>query len=116
MLRDNIHRRSRLQENKAAKSYGGMRTPGSGNQWFAKADIKTPDWLIECKSTTRASYGLKAETFLTLKRQSLIENKLPLLEIELPGITCVVLDKEDFLILNGTPRPKWHVNGGQCIT
>lgn len=105
MLRDNIHKRSRLQENKAAKDYKGFRTPASGATWHSKGDVKTDDYLIECKSTINKSFSLKIDSLYKLKKQALIENKLPIFEVEFSDATYVILDKEDFLML-----------GGQCIT
>lgn len=97
MLRPDNHKRSRLQERRAATYYGGSTTPGSGNQWHSKADVKTPDYLIECKTTVHASYSLKQETMIKLVEQAILEDRVPLLEIELPDITCIVMDKRDFI-------------------
>lgn len=97
MLKDNIHRRSKLQERKAAKDYGGTVTPGSGNMWFSKSDVHTDDYLIECKSTIKASYSLKLADLKKLYFQAVVENKLPIFEIDFDGSQYVILDKNDFL-------------------
>lgn len=101
MLRQDNHRRSKLQESRAAKDYGGNRTPGSGNRWFQKGDVKTDAYLIECKTTTKASYSLKSGDIKLHWVHALMENKIPVFEIEFSeyGATCVVLDKNDFLAL-----------------
>lgn len=103
MLRQDNHRRSRLQEARAAKDYNGKRTPGSGNQWFKKGDVISQDYLVECKTTTKASYSLKAEDLSKHWRQTLAENPLlmPVFEVEFSehGVTCIVLDKHDFMEL-----------------
>lgn len=100
-MRQNNHKRSKLQEKRAAKDYGGTITPGSGNQWFQKADVKTDTWLIECKTTTKASYSLKAITWDKLWRQAMSEGRDAMMEIEFSDedIHLVVLDKNDFLAL-----------------
>ena len=99
MLRQNHHRRSKIQERRAAKDYGGSTTPGSGNGWIVKADVRTESLLIECKTTTKQSYSLKDEDLRKLWEQALIDGRMPVFEIEFAatGRTCVVLDKEDFL-------------------
>ena len=98
MLRTDHQRRSKLQERRAAKDYKGSVTPGSGNGWKQKADVHSDNLLIECKTTTKKSYTLKEEDFTKLYYQSVIENKIPVFEIEFEsGRTLVVLDKNDFL-------------------
>jgi hypothetical protein len=99
MLRDNIHKRSKLQERRAARDYNGVTTPGSGNGWKQKADVHTDNYLIECKTTTKKSYSLDIEVFIRLFFQAVIENKDPLMEIEFASHskTLVIMDKEDFL-------------------
>lgn len=98
MLNTNHHRRSKLQERKAARDYNGTVTPGSGNGWIHKADVHSEKYIVECKTTTKQSYSLKLADLKKLYVQALIENKTPVFEIEFDGdMTFVVLDKNDFL-------------------
>jgi hypothetical protein len=99
LLRPDNHKRSRLQEARAAEDYKGKRTPGSGNQWHSKGDIKTDDYLIECKTTTKASYSLKYQDLLKIWKEAILESRTPLFEIEFStiGMNFVVLEKNDFL-------------------
>jgi len=97
MIRTDHHRRSKLQERKAAKDYGGTVTPGSGNGWMKKADIHSGKFLVECKTTTKQSYSIKLADLLKLYYQSVIENKYPVFEIDFDGSQYVVLDKSDFI-------------------
>jgi len=96
---ENHLRRSKLQERRAARDYGGTVSPGSGNGWIRKADVHADDYLIECKTTTKKTYSLSAETFNKLKFQAIVENKDPIMEIEFAenSTTLVVMDKNDFL-------------------
>jgi hypothetical protein len=96
MLKDNIHRRSKLQELKAAKDYKGKTTPGSGNQWVKKADVTTDHFLVECKSTLKKSYSLKHDDLKKLYYQSVLDNKVPVFEIDFDGDQYVILSKSDF--------------------
>lgn len=101
MLKPDNHKKSRLQENRAASDYGGKVTPGSGNQWHSKADVRTPDWLIECKTTTHQSYSLTRKTWLKIYMEAVLDNRTPAMEIEIDGTCLVVLSKEDFRELAG---------------
>lgn len=97
MLRTDHQRRSKLQEKRVAKDYNGTVTPGSGNGWKHKADVHSSEFLIECKTTTKQSYILKLADLKKLYYQAVIENKIPVFEIEFGDMTFVVLDKNDFL-------------------
>lgn len=92
-------KRASLQERRGAKTYSGTRNSGSGNGWIRKADVRTDTELIEFKTTTHASYSLKAGDLQKLFDQALVDDRLPVFEIEYAnsGVTCVVLDKEDWL-------------------
>jgi hypothetical protein len=99
LLRQDHQKRSKLQERRAAASYGGSTTPGSGSGWIRKADVRTDHFLIECKTTTKESYSLKFADLDKLCKQALTDDKVPVFEIEYAGHKkrFVVLDEEDFL-------------------
>lgn len=105
MIRSSNLKRSRLQEKRAAADYGGRIRPGSGNQWHSKGDVSSEDYLIECKTTTKASYSLRTDIMGKIMDEALLESKVPLLEIEFSenGLTCIIMDKHDFLEL------KWRL-------
>jgi hypothetical protein len=92
-------KRSRLQERKGSRLYGGSLTPGSGNQWHSKGDIKTGTELIECKTTKHHSYSLKAAELDKAMKEALLEGRRMVFEIEFAddGITCIILDKSDYM-------------------
>jgi hypothetical protein len=99
VLHSTTSSRSKLQEKKAAKDYNGRTTPGSGATWHHKADVRSDKYLVECKTTVKSSYSLKATDVKKLLDQALTENRTGLFEIEFSelGLTCVVMDKEDFI-------------------
>lgn len=101
MLRPTNHKISRLQERKAAATYGGKVTPGSGNQWFKKADVQTSQMIIECKATMKNSYTIKADDLAKLNTQAVLEDKLPVFEIQFTdrNVTYVVIEQDEFLNL-----------------
>lgn len=92
-------KRSRLQERRGARQYGGTVNSGSGNGWIRKADVRTEDELIEFKTTSKDSFTLKAADLRKLWDQALIDDKLPIFEIEFAerGVTCIILDKNDYI-------------------
>ena len=57
---------SKAQEKKVAKAVGGKRTPNSGATKWAKGDILSENFLIECKTKTKdsSSITLKEDWFL----------------------------------------------------
>lgn len=54
---------SSRQEKAVAKAIGGKQTANSGATMFSKGDVRTEDWLIECKTKTSpsASISIKRE-------------------------------------------------------
>ena len=56
---------SKKQEEIVAKSMGGKRQPNSGATAFAKGDVISGKWLIECKTKTKSSdsISIKKEWF-----------------------------------------------------
>lgn len=92
-------RRSIRQEKDAADFYGGKRTPGSGNGWVRKGDVRTDNLMIELKTTTKSSYPLSSRELRELWDQAVLDGRMPVFEIEYAndGVTCVVLDKDDYI-------------------
>jgi hypothetical protein len=97
-------KRSRIQERKGSRLYDGSLQPGSGNRWHSKGDIETETELIECKTTVRHSYSLKAADLDKAMRQALLEGKRMVFEIEFvdDGLTVVVLDRSDYMLMRET--------------
>ena len=55
---------SNRQEKAVAKKIGGRQTANSGATTFSKGDVRTDEWLVECKTTTcstKASFSIKKE-------------------------------------------------------
>jgi hypothetical protein len=68
---------SSRQENKVAKDVGGKTTANSGATMFDKGDLKTDQFLIECKTKTSNSdsISIKKEWLDKLKDESLFMKK-----------------------------------------
>ena len=54
---------SSQQEKEVAKAVGGRQVVNSGATKFNKGDVRTDDWLFECKTSTsaKASFSVKRE-------------------------------------------------------
>jgi hypothetical protein len=85
---------SKHQEEATAERLGGKRTPGSGNQWHSKNDVKSKEWLVENKTTEKERYSLKISDLRSLLMNAILEEKKPVMEVEFRGKL-----KESFVIM-----------------
>lgn len=92
-------RRSRKQEASVAQELSGARVmPGSGNTWHSKGDVKSPRYLVECKTTENKSYSLKVEELSKLVLQATLARRLPVMQVELGnGSKWAVIEWDLFL-------------------
>lgn len=74
------------QENRVAAKLGGKRQAGSGASDYAKGDVKTEDYLVECKQTEKKSLSVKGEWLSKITREAMAAGKTPALSIEIKGI------------------------------
>jgi hypothetical protein len=65
---------SRKQERRGADRMGGRVTPGSGNGWVTKNDVKTDDLSVEYKHTDAKSYFLKHADLKKAERNALLDS------------------------------------------
>ncbi len=95
-------RRSRAQERGTAETYRGSRTIGSGNRWYSKGDVRTEEWLIECKRTdNKRSITLKFDDLMKIRSEALASGRSAALEFELNGRSWVVIERDDFVAATG---------------
>lgn len=99
MAVSDIHKRSKKQEERTAKKYDGSRNVMSGAGWVRKNDVRTIDLLIENKFTDKKSFSIKAEEMVKLTRTAVLEDRVPVLQIDLGGRSYVVLVEDDFLAM-----------------
>ncbi|MBO8161083.1 MAG: hypothetical protein H0Z24_05555 [Thermosipho sp. (in: Bacteria)] len=77
-------KKSKKQESKVAKEMNGKTTIASGSLYFQKADVRTSDFLIECKTTEKDYYNLKVSTWKKIEKEALKDGmKIPLMQIDL---------------------------------
>ena len=85
------------KENKDKLLLKGKKTPRSGGMWFAPGDVKTNDFLIDCKTTEHKGFTITEKIWEKIYTEALGCRKLPCLSIQLgDGKEVVVLDKNDF--------------------
>lgn len=91
-------RRSQKQEKSVAKQFDARLTPASGAKWGAKGDVRSDNFLIECKTTEKDTFILTAKTWEKIEREALRDHmRIPLLIIDLEDKDRVVVFKpKDF--------------------
>lgn len=101
---------SQRQEARVAKKFGGRTTPGSGNQWDRKNDVRTPDTSFELKVTGKKQYALKASELELGERNALLDGRDFVFGIELNGRNWIVISEDDYTTLRtqtGTSDAPW---------
>lgn len=84
-----------------AKEFGGKQTPCSGGLWFAKGDVKTEQFLIDSKTSTKGSFSIPEKMWKKIAREALLSRRIPMLSVKygVDNTEVVVLDKYDFINL-----------------
>lgn len=91
------------QEQSTARRYGGLVTPGSGNQWHSKNDVKTTKESLECKTTKSLQFTLRRSELATAARNALLDGRRMVFQIQFEKFRerYVVLTEDDYLELRG---------------
>jgi len=72
----------RKSKNKGRKFEEKVRkTINSGQLWFDKGDLKSKDYVIECKFTEKTGYRITKKLLKKLWEEALEANKMPALVI-----------------------------------
>jgi hypothetical protein len=91
-------KKSRKQEKQTADRYKGSRNAGSGAGWMRKNDVRTDKLLIENKFTDNVKgYSVKVKDMNELRKQALMENRIPVLQIEIGGVRFITMYEDDFM-------------------
>lgn len=88
---------SRKQEQHVAAAIGGRPTPASGAFWSRKGDIRSDMYLVEAKCTQAASIVVKRAVWDKIRREALLDGRIPVLALQIQDRNLIVLDQEDFL-------------------
>jgi hypothetical protein len=76
----------------------------SGGGWARKGDVRTEDFLFECKTKMdpkAKSYSLKAVDMKGLTKRARLEGRIPVFQVDLQDKTYIILNEDDFLDLIG---------------
>jgi hypothetical protein len=93
---DPRRRVSRAQEKGVAKRYGAKQHAGSGSG-AKPQDMHTDDSLIECKTVLRGNrqITIKEDDWKQLRYHAAIQDKSPVLHIELGNQRLVLIPEDD---------------------
>ena len=93
---DERRRVSRKQEAGVAKRYRAKQHAGSGSG-AKKHDMHTDDSLIECKTVLKGNrqITLKEDDWKSLRYQAAIQDRNPVLHVELGPYRLVLIPEED---------------------
>lgn len=91
---------SQKQEKGASARMGAKLHSGSGSG-HTRNDMHTDDTLIECKTVLSGNkqITIKADVLKSLSYNAAIQDKSPVLHIELDGKPYVVIPEVDYLVL-----------------
>lgn len=78
---EKVRKRSQRQEKRVASETGGSVQPGSGAFGGHRGDVKTPDFLIEAKTTGKYSYRVTCKLLSDTMKKALHSGREPALWI-----------------------------------
>lgn len=98
---DRPQREARRQENDIASRLGGRVTPASGSGGI-KNDVRSPEWSVEIKSTSRKAFPANRDVIETAEKQALRDGRRFALFVAFitpgkPAKRYVLINEADFL-------------------
>lgn len=91
------------QERRLAKKSEGTTTAASGAFWTRKGDVRSASLLVEGKQTDKQSYSIKKAVWDKIRREALLDGRMPVLAIQIQDRNLVVIDEEDFFAIVSEP-------------
>ena len=83
-----------------AKLFGVTPVKGSGNQWWAKLDVKDVRFLFQCKDTKHASFSISRALMREIENALRGEDRIPVIATAVENSEVfVTLRAEDFIRL-----------------
>ena len=101
MARTPLQKLSDRQEKDAADFYNGTVQPGSGSGWLHRQDVKSKQFLVECKRSGKKSITIKATDWEQLRKEAILSDHDPIMDIELDGRKYAMLPRDDLRDLLG---------------
>lgn len=79
-----VRGRSRRQEERLAKLPGGKKQINSGRSWISKRDVRLGGFLVEARTTEKASYAINRDEFIEIERNAIgtPPGQLPAVQID----------------------------------
>lgn len=87
-------KRSQKQEKSVAKDLGAKTVIASGALWGAKGDVRSDQFLFECKTTEKPKYIFTAKSWEKITKQAIADH------MRIPVFVVDICDKERFFIVN----------------
>ena len=80
-----VKKKSQIQEKRVAKDLNAKTVVASGALWGSKGDVRHPDLLVECKTTSKPYYSLNVTTIWDKIEKEAIRDglRLPVMCIEI---------------------------------
>lgn len=100
LMRTDLQKLSDKQEARVADLFGGRVNPGSGSNWKRRQDVRVDEperLLIEAKRTGKTQVTVKADDWKQLRHHAALEDRTPLMAIELDGVNYIMMREVDFL-------------------
>jgi hypothetical protein len=89
-------KRSQRQERDWADDMDGRTTPGSGNTWARKNDVRSERWSLELKTTAKKQFTLRDDILRTAERNALLDGREFAFGVEIAGRTWVLMNVDDW--------------------
>ncbi|MER5754324.1 hypothetical protein [Streptomyces sp. NPDC002088] len=100
-------KKSQRQERRGAGLLGGTVNAGSGNGWVRKNDVRTPEYSVEYKVTSKGQYALKEKELITAEKQALLDGREMLFGLQMVGgRNWITMSEETFLTLHTLAFPE----------
>ena len=81
-----VKKKSQLQEKSVAKDLEARTVVASGALWSAKADVRSDNLLVECKTTNRGFYSVTISTWEKIEKEAVKDGlRLPVMCVDING-------------------------------
>ena len=81
-----VKKKSQLQEKRVAKDLNARTVVASGALWSAKADVRSDEFLVECKTTEKPFYSLTMKVWEKIEKEAIKDGlRVPLMCVEVNG-------------------------------
>lgn len=97
MSRSEGQKASQHHEKRLADLLDGSRPAASGAFWSRKGDVRTDEFLIEHKYTSKNSISVTRAVLDKIRSEAILDGRMPVLALHIAGRDYVVLQEDDWL-------------------